>query len=87
MTSMAEFAKKVTFGKGDEPDKYGLTKKMHVILDLVDDGKTLEDADFKVTKADEEYYNNSKMWDDLSTAFNGGKKKKMVRFVNDIDPE
>ena len=87
MGSMAETAKKVRFGKNDEPDKYGFTKKMHAILDLVDDEKTLEDADFEVNEADKEYYNESKMWSDLAASFNGGKRKKMERFLNDIDPE
>lgn len=87
MVSLGEYAKKVNYGKGDEPDKYGMTKKMHDIHDLVDDGKTLDDADFKVKDADKEYFDEVKTWDDLCTKFNSGKKKKMVRFVNDIDPE
>ena len=84
---LADTAAKVRFGKEDEPDKYGYTKKMSVIADLADDGKPLTEADFKPNKYDEAYYEECKAWADVAAAYNGGKRKKMVRFVNDIDPD
>ena len=55
-----ETAKKVNFGKDDEPDKYGFTKKMHEIWDLVEAEKPLEDGGFEITDADREWYEDYK---------------------------
>ena len=55
-----EVAKKVNFGKDDVPDKYGFTKKMHAIWDLVEAEKPLEAGGFKITDADREWYEDYK---------------------------
>ena len=84
---LADTATKVRFGPDDTADKYGFTKKMCAIADLADDGKPITSAGFKLNKYDVAYYEECKAWADLAAAYNGGKRKKMVRFVSDIDPE
>ena len=81
--SMEECAEKVRYGKDDEPDKYGYTKKMLAILDLIEHDKTLDDADFEPTKDDINYYELEKAFDEMGKEMNGGKRKHKVRFIND----
>lgn len=85
--SIADTAAKVNYGKGDKPDKYGFTKKMHKICDLVYEEKSIEDADFEPTKYDKAYYDECKLMSDIAASLNGGKRKRIVNYVSDIDPE
>ena len=55
-----EFSKLVKYDEKDQPDKYGFTKKMHTIWDLVEDGKSVGDGDFKPTDADRAFYDRYK---------------------------
>lgn len=55
-----EVAKKVNYGENDVPDKYGFTRKMHDIWDLVEAEKPLEKGGFEITDADREWYEKYK---------------------------
>lgn len=55
-----DYSKIVRHGKDDKPNKYGFTKKMNDILDLVEDGKKLEDGGFDIGDADEDFYDHYK---------------------------
>lgn len=81
--SIEENAELVRYGAEDKPDKYGYTKKMHAILDLAENDKTLDDADFEPTADDINYYEMTKAFDDMGKEMNGGKRKHTVRFIND----
>ena len=54
--SWDDWSKLVRYGEADEPNKYGFTKKMNDIWDLVEAGKTLEDGGFAIAGADREFY-------------------------------
>ena len=60
MDGWFKVAEKVNFGKDDEPDKYGFTKKMHRIWDLVEAEKPLEAGGFEITDDDREWYEDYK---------------------------
>lgn len=60
MNGWFDDAKKVNYGKDDVPDKYGFTKKMHDIWDLVEAEKPLEAGGFVITDADREWYEDYK---------------------------
>lgn len=77
---MDDFAKVVRYGKDDEPDKYGFTKKMHKIWDLVEDEKSLSDADFKATEADKAFYDQYKSLYDWEKE-QRGRPYKFPRYV------
>ncbi len=67
------------------PYKYGYTKKMEEIWELVYTHRTLEDADFEPTAEDVEYYN------DCFSMYNIRRQQlghdfRFEHFVNDIDP-
>lgn len=73
----------VRFDENDKENKYGFTRKMEMIWQLVEAEKTLKDADWEVTPEDEEYYKECKWEYDLVNEGNTGKKKKIIRFFND----
>lgn len=73
----------VNYGKDDVADKYGQTKKMRDIWELVEDGKTLDDVDWKVTEEDKDYYAHCKFMDDLLNDGNDGKKRRYAHYFND----
>lgn len=81
-----EVSKKVRYGKDDVPDKYGFTKKMHAIWDLVEDGKGLDEADFKATEADKKFYDSYKSEFDREKKARGA-AYHFPRYIVDIDPE
>lgn len=58
--SWDDYSKLVRHSKDDEPNKYGFTKKMNDIWDLVEDGKDLKDGGFKITDADKDFYDHYK---------------------------
>lgn len=79
-------SKSVRYGNDDMPDKYGFTRKMHAIWDLVEAGKSLDEADFKATEADKKFYDSYKI------NFEREKKARGVtyhfpRYIVDVDPE
>ena len=78
--NVRELSKKIKFGKDDKPDEYGATKKMYAIFKLVDEGKTLDDADFEVNEYDRLFFKLEKENSDLVAE----KGQKPIRFVNDF---
>ena len=58
--SRDDYSKLVTYGENDTPNKYGFTKKMNDIWDLVEDEKSPENVEFIVTEADMEFYKHYK---------------------------
>lgn len=81
-----DYGKLCRFGSDDNPDKYGFTKKMHKIWDLVEAGKKLEDGGFEIGDADREFYENYKQQFEWKKKQNGGKPYYFPRYVVDIDP-
>lgn len=81
-----DYGKLCRFGPDDKPDKYGFTKKMHKIMDLVEDEKGLEDGGFKITDADRELYNSYKGQFEFKKKQNGGKPYRFPRYAVDVDP-
>lgn len=73
----------VRFDENDVENKYGFTKKMEAIWSLVEEEKTLEEADFEITNEDREYYRDCKWEFDHVNEGNTGKKKRLIRFFND----
>ena len=55
-----EVAKTVNYGEDDSPDKYGFTRKMNDIWDLVEAEKPLECGGFVITDADRDWYEEYK---------------------------
>ena len=77
-----DFAKEVRYGKDDEPDKYGFTKKMHAIWDLVEDEKGIDEGDFKPSEVDKAFYDRYKSlygWEKEQR----GKPYKFPRYVKE----
>ncbi len=74
-------ARTVNFGKADKPDKYGFTKKMHKIMDLVEAGKRLEDGGFEINPDDREYYDAYKSEFEYKKKLNGGKPYRFPRYI------
>ena len=73
----------VQFNKRDKPNKYGETRKMIAINDLVESEKTLEDAWFELNEEDKEYYESKKWMYDLLKEANGGKKPIILHYFNE----
>ena len=73
----------VRFDENDVENKYGFTRKMTKIWELVENDQTLEDADFIPTAEDVEYYRICKLESDLVNEGNTGKRKKIIRYFND----
>ena len=75
--------KLIRFGKDDEPNKYGMTKKMLAISDLVENEKDLDDANFDVNGDDEIYYYTTLMFYEDAKKANGDKKPVICHYIND----
>ena len=73
----------VRFDENDVPNKYGFTDKQNAIWELMEDGKSLDEADFKVTEEDREYYRECKWESDLINEGNTGRRKRVIRFFNE----
>lgn len=73
----------VRYDAADEPNKYGFTKKMTKIWDLVESDETLEAADFEPTEEDIKYFKYCKFVSDCANEGNTGKRKKVIRFFDD----
>ena len=65
-----------------KPDKYGYTKHMHELLDLVEDEKPLTGAGFKPNTDEKAYYENEKKMYAIDKEIKGG-PFKYARFYND----
>jgi len=74
----------VQYNENDTPNKYGETKKMQAIWELIYTGKTLDDADFEPTKEDREYYDGKKMCYEAVKRIKGH-DFRFEHFINDID--
>ena len=84
--SLEEYGKLCRLSPDDKPDVYGFTKKMHLIYDLVESGKKLEDGGFDIGDADREFYDNFKAQYDWTIKKRGGRPYHFPRYVSDIDP-
>ena len=80
MSNVREYVK---FGKDDEPNKYGETKKMIAISDIVESEKEPREADFEWMTEDIMYYCYClRNYLDCKEA-KGGKKPVIVHYIND----
>ncbi len=80
---MHNIEKLVRFGKDDKPNKYGETKKMIAISDIVEGEKEPREADFEWSQEDIMYYYYClRNYLDCKEA-NGGKKPVIVHYFND----
>lgn len=80
---MMDTDKYVRYGDDDKPNKYGYTKKMLDILDIVDGEKDPDKADFDWDDASLMYYwfNQNEYLD--AKKEHGGKKPVIVHYIND----
>lgn len=76
-------AKVVNFGPDDKTDKYGFTRKMHEIWDLVEEERPLEDGGFEITPADREFYEDYKEDYEWKKELNDGEPYKFPRYIYD----
>jgi hypothetical protein len=80
MSNVREYVK---FGKDDKPNKYGETKKMIAISDIVEGEKEPREADFEWTQEDIMYYYYClRNYLDCKEA-KGGQKPVIVHYIND----
>ena len=71
----------VRFDENDRENKYGETGKMIAINDLIESGKTIEDAWFEVNEEDLQYYKSQKeIWDEIR---DGDELPVIVHYIND----
>lgn len=75
----------VQYDEKDIPNKYGETKKMQEIWNLIYENKPLSDASFTPTEEDKEYYEIKKQDVELMRSFKGP-DFRYEHFINDIDP-
>lgn len=73
----------VRFGEDDKPNKYGDTKKMLAIYDIVENEKDPDEADFEWDDPSIMFYlYNLRNYLDAKEAC-GGKKPVIVHYIND----
>ena len=75
----------VRYDENDIENDYGFTRKMTKIWNLVESGRTLENADFVPTEEDIAYYKHAKRMSDIANIDNHGSFVRMVRYLDDID--
>lgn len=75
----------VRYDENDVPNKYGETKKMQEIWELIYENKPLSEASFSPSKEDKEYYEIHKKDVELMRSLKGP-DFRYEHFINDIDP-
>ena len=80
---MQNVEKFVKFGKDDKPNRYGVTRKMSAIHDIVENEKDPDDADFKWSDEDKMYYWYYLDFYNEAKKAHGGNKPVVVHYIND----